>query len=227
MKKLIPLLLVGLITFGASAFLSWKWQASGAAPAVSGDQGSGHEPTTELGPERTTARTGKQGQPASHASAGSSRASAEEVIPLLENLQKQRAALRQKETQFNARQRQLDLIYQSIRDERAAMEKLVQEFRDELREMEEQTKAPVKPKPHPVMSPPPSTATSTFRPLPTSRAQEVKRPGISNVPNGPDLRFLHSLHAVLRNLFGSDVVDCAVSIFYKLHDPSSTRPQGS
>jgi hypothetical protein len=223
MKKLIPLLLVGLITFGASAFLSWKWQASGAAP----EQEPGREATPEPGPERTAARTSKQGQKPSPASAGSSRASAEEVIPLLENLQKQRAALRQKETQFNARQRQLDLIYQSIRDERAAMEKLVQEFRDELREMEEQMKAPVKPKPHPVMSQPPSAATSTFRPPPTNRAEEVKRPGISNAPNEPVLRFLHSLHAIVRNLFGSTVVDCAVSIFHKLHDLSSARAQGS
>ena len=159
---------------------------------------------------------------------GSSRANAEEVIPLLENLQKQRAALRQKETQFSARQRQLDLIYQTIRDERAAMEKLVQEFRDELREIEEQMKTPAKPRPHSVMSETPLAAPTPISPRqPTSRTHPATNSGTPNSSSDPGLHFLQSLHVVLRNLLGPDVLDCAVSIFHRIHDRPSTVLQGS
>jgi hypothetical protein len=138
MKKLSLLTLVALLAFGAGAYVSWKWQTQETPPA---------DVSPSAQPPASTAKThSDDSQTQSRTAVGST---AEETTQLAASLRGKMAAVREKEQQLAARQKQLELIYQDIRSERAKMEDYHKRIHSELEAAEKQSAPPKKPSPQP------------------------------------------------------------------------------
>jgi flagellar motility protein MotE (MotC chaperone) len=169
MKKILMLGLVAVVMFGVSAAGSWKWRqiqlaqkesSSGedeTAASTSGDSaGSQHASAADHSP-----RPGAHEEPAASSTASlperrpaprdaaqlplavrpTYTAGVEETVQLAAGLRDRAAAVREREVQLASRQKQLELVYEDIRSERAAIDELRNQVSDELKAVEEQLAA--------------------------------------------------------------------------------------
>jgi flagellar motility protein MotE (MotC chaperone) len=138
MKRTILILLTALVAFAGSALWSWNWQNAQKAATESADSGGGTAEPSGKSKEGSSALLDKQEAPSV---AGRTHfpgtALAEEAAQLAANLRERLAAVRVKENQLADKQKQLDLVYQDIRTERAAMEELQKQAAAELKQAEE------------------------------------------------------------------------------------------
>jgi flagellar motility protein MotE (MotC chaperone) len=160
MKKLLVPSLIALLMFGISGAASWKWRQakSGATESGNHDEPSAasvesaegerqDSPTDESKSPRNSKESMSQFETKSAASEDSLPRVAvrpaytpgiEETVQLASSLRDRAATVRERETQLVARQKQLELVYEDIRSERAAMDELRKQIGDELKAAEEQ-----------------------------------------------------------------------------------------
>jgi flagellar motility protein MotE (MotC chaperone) len=142
MKKGMILIVVALVLFAASALLSnYLQQGKKSATEAAGSH------------EMRDADTGN-GSPTSHGSntmlsqvsdADTQRVAvrpsyntgAEEVVQLANSYRERLATVRERETQLMARQKQMELVHQDIRGERAAVDELRKQVAEELNAVKE------------------------------------------------------------------------------------------
>jgi flagellar motility protein MotE (MotC chaperone) len=139
MKKLIAVGVLGLLLFGGSAALSWYMGGTatpekadstkavaartGTAAARGGKARSKATPSTDSLTERTVVRPPYT-------------VGADEAVRLAASLRERLSVVREKETQLETRQQQLELVYEDIRGERGAIDGLRKQLGDELKAIE-------------------------------------------------------------------------------------------
>jgi hypothetical protein len=151
MKKLLLYFITAGVVFAASAGISWivnppplasAMQAeSGAEPAAESKDGS-HRST-----DHRTASPTASGRRADDARV-SRIPSLEDTVRLAANLRERLNAVQKRELQLEARQRHLDLVYQDIRLERAALESLRKRVAEELQLIEKKVRVAEEAKKH-------------------------------------------------------------------------------
>src|SRR6516165_7928887 len=115
MRKLIALVVAGVLPFAGAAYLSWKWQAAETPPSDEVEHTGEKEAVAEKQQASPAKPAEKRSEHARSAAPPNSPApSAEEAVQLVANLRNQLASVRQRETQFANRQKQIDLVYQDI-----------------------------------------------------------------------------------------------------------------
>lgn len=142
MKRVLLYLLIGAILFGVSAGASWWWQQhrrpgetapgsatpdQNAAASPAADADSGEAGGAGAASERVAVRL-----PQSH--------QVEAAVQLMTTLEKRREELRRQEELLNTRQKNLELLYNDIRAERAALDALRKQISEEMRILEEQAR---------------------------------------------------------------------------------------
>jgi hypothetical protein len=145
MKKLILYALTAAIVFSAAAVVSWFLNPPPLASAMPSEAGSEshsekkqevifHPAANHDASVSATVRHGEETRP--------SRSSAtEEAVRLAASLRERLAAVQQRETQIENRQKQLDLVYQDIRLERVALESLQKQVSAELQLIQKKVRA--------------------------------------------------------------------------------------
>jgi len=142
MKRVLLYLLIGAILFGASAGASWWWQQH---------RRSGETPASAATPDHNAAASpaaDADSREASGESAASERVAVrlpqshqvEAAVQLMTTLEKRREELRRQEELLNTRQKNLELLYNDIRAERAALDALRKQISEEMRILEEQAR---------------------------------------------------------------------------------------
>ncbi len=143
MKKLVVLVLVAGVLFGLSAGGSWMWRHHSKPHE---EEEAGHESLIATKPENMG--KSKDGPVAGYAAAPQRSAvrppytaGADEAVQLASNLRERLAAVKERETQLAARQKQLQLIYNDIRSERSAVDELRKQVGEELKAVKEKMDA--------------------------------------------------------------------------------------
>jgi flagellar motility protein MotE (MotC chaperone) len=135
MKQFLTLTLTALVMFAGAAAVSYLLQRSKMPPAenetAQEKKGAetGEQDGKTKGPSSTT-----EGKAAVRSSAAPG---AEEVARMAANLRDRLNAVSEKEAQLAAQKKQLDLVYEDIRNERSAMEELRKKMQEELKTLEE------------------------------------------------------------------------------------------
>jgi flagellar motility protein MotE (MotC chaperone) len=146
MKKILMIVIVAVTMFGAAAGASWKWRRMkmAAAAAISADEHADEDSPNDASesPESATPPASHGGNPQVPATnrVGKSAVAHEtpahvgvqpsytpsvnEAVQLASSLRDRAALVRERENQLNARQRQLELVIEDIRSERAAIDEL-------------------------------------------------------------------------------------------------------
>jgi flagellar motility protein MotE (MotC chaperone) len=137
MKKLLTISVTALILFGASASVSWwlhKDNPSTQEPAPT------HDETASSGldiPGKTRAALpgAKGAEPSLQRAAVRTPYSpaAEEAVQLANGLRDRLAAVRERENQLAAREKQLEMVFEDIKGERSSVDALRQQLSDELK----------------------------------------------------------------------------------------------
>jgi flagellar motility protein MotE (MotC chaperone) len=158
MKKTIMMLLVALTMFGAAAGASWKWRqmkltaAASIGPDTHADENSAHDAGES--PDSVTlrpSRTRESQEPTTHAAKAAPAyeppariavqptytPGVEESVQLASSLRDRAALVRERENQLNARQKQLELVIEDIRSERAAIDEMRTQLEGQLKAGEE------------------------------------------------------------------------------------------
>ncbi len=137
MKKLLTISLTALILFGASASVSWWLHKDNAAAQ---EPAGAHDETASGGPDNLgKARQSVLGarapsHPCKRAAARTPYSpAAEEAVQLANGLRDRLAAVRERENQLSAREKQLEMIYEDIKGERSSVDALRQQLSDELK----------------------------------------------------------------------------------------------
>jgi flagellar motility protein MotE (MotC chaperone) len=144
MKNAVVLIFTGVVLFGVSAAASWFLHGHNLA----GEAKPGQEGTTEEAPE-TLGKRSRSTEMVSVAADTSQRVAvrppyspgAEEAVQLANTLRDRLAATKEREAQLSARQKNLELIYQDIRGERAAVDELRKQVGEELKAVKDQAAA--------------------------------------------------------------------------------------
>src|SRR5947209_88773 len=130
MKTLITISLTALVLFSVSAAASWLWLSSKTPPAEKATAGE----KAELGklPSGALSAPGTSGPPQKTAVKPPFTPGTDEAVQLANNLRERLAGVREKEAELTARQKQLEIIRQDIRGERAAIDELRKQVNEEL-----------------------------------------------------------------------------------------------
>jgi chromosome segregation ATPase len=139
MIKMFFLLVTAALAFAGSAYFSWSWQhrQNTAINSAGADSGAG-----ESAAKGEKASSAKRENGSTIGSALPPRSAlADEAAQLAASLRERLAAAHVRETQLTERQKQLDLVYQDIRGERAALEELHKETTKELKLAEDKLTA--------------------------------------------------------------------------------------
>jgi flagellar motility protein MotE (MotC chaperone) len=137
MKKLMTISLTALVLFGASAGISW-WLHKGSAlaeePVPAPDEAAKSNPESST-KNRSTASGARPAEPGLQRAAARVPYSpaAEEAVQLANGLRDRLAAVREHESQVNAREKQMELVLEDIRGERSAIDALRKTLNDELK----------------------------------------------------------------------------------------------
>jgi flagellar motility protein MotE (MotC chaperone) len=159
MKKMFMILLIAVTMFGAAAGFSWKWRQMKTTAAKSSGLGNANENSpNDAGdfPEPATLPVSRGGNPQVLTRNGIAKAepaydpparvaaqptyspSVEETVQLASSLRDRAALVREREYNLNARQKQLEMVIEDIRSERAAIDELRRQLDDILKVGEEQ-----------------------------------------------------------------------------------------
>ncbi|MCS7166753.1 MAG: hypothetical protein RMI91_14325 [Gemmatales bacterium] len=141
MKRLLLYVLVPAVLFSLSAGVSWWWQRQsspglhdGHTTPSAGEHGgptnmslsnAASEEKLDEGPERVAVRLAHPQQ-------------VEAAIQLMATLEKRREELRRQEEMLTQRQKNLELVFNDIRAERAALDALRKQIHEEMRLLEAQ-----------------------------------------------------------------------------------------
>jgi flagellar motility protein MotE (MotC chaperone) len=134
MKNILQLVLVALTMFGTAAGASLTWQKMKATDGESagGEKHASHSADdSDEPPEETPHRPVHAAveEPAVRVAVQPSYApGVEETVRLASSLRDRAAQVREREDQLTARQRQLELVIENIRSERAAIDELREEL---------------------------------------------------------------------------------------------------
>jgi flagellar motility protein MotE (MotC chaperone) len=137
MKKVVFLLVTGLLFFGVSASVSWWLQRdkrTATSPPASHDPNDDDAWTKVMNnrPSTGPAIVETRPDPPRVAVRPPFNQGADEVVQLANTYRDRLASLRERETQLGARQKQMELVYQDIRGERAAIDELRKQVTEEL-----------------------------------------------------------------------------------------------
>jgi flagellar motility protein MotE (MotC chaperone) len=145
MKKIIQLLLVALTMFGSAAGASLTWQkmhatddeSAEASKHTDGDSSeeSDESPKTTHRPPARVAST--EEPPVNVPVQPTYTPGVEETVRLASSLRERAALVREREDQLSARNRQLELVIENIRTERAAIDELREELEAALKSGED------------------------------------------------------------------------------------------
>jgi flagellar motility protein MotE (MotC chaperone) len=141
MKRILLYVLVPAVLFGASAGVSWWWQRRGAGATAATSASQAGSPSSESAAESPEpAATGETSNPADERVAVrlSHPHQVEAAIQLMTALEKRREELRRQEETLAQRQKNLELLYNDIRAERAALDALRKQIQEEMRLLEAQ-----------------------------------------------------------------------------------------
>jgi flagellar motility protein MotE (MotC chaperone) len=132
MKKIVLMLALILVLFGISAGASWFLRQGQLDVAKQSDSSDPHIPKTPNSQE--TPNTPAAGTPELRPAVRPPfNPEVDSAAQLASNLRSQMDALKTREQQFITRQKTLDLIYQDLRTERAAVDDLRKQLNDELK----------------------------------------------------------------------------------------------
>ena len=123
MKKLILMAVIVVVLFGISATSSWLLRQHTASPADHGD-------SAEAGGDKGQKSLSQDTRPVARSPFNPD---ADKAAQLFGDLRNQTDALKAREQLFNARQKSLEIIYQDLRAERAAVDELRKQCNDELK----------------------------------------------------------------------------------------------
>jgi flagellar motility protein MotE (MotC chaperone) len=140
MKRMLMYVLVGAVLFGVSAGVSWWWQKNQRSQAsAENTSGSGQSGAVSQSGEVTSESGGESSASGDRVAVRLPQSQqVEAAVQLLATLEKRREELRRQEEVLNARQKNLELLYNDIRAERAALDALRKQIAEEMRLLEEQ-----------------------------------------------------------------------------------------
>lgn len=143
MKKVLLYIGVPALLFGLSAAASWWWQrqhaASPSPPRQTGDKAALHGETISSSTSEVPSSNNERDQTSDRIAVRLSHPhQVEAAVQLMTTLEKRREELRRQEEALTQRQKNLELVYNDIRAERAALDALRKQIQEEMRLLEAQ-----------------------------------------------------------------------------------------